>query len=145
MANKSFFDGHLDLLSIPGAMLRRSEKTGKLGLIITNIEDCPSFYATLENRNGKPACYLDISVKEKKEKDNSGNTHFITLNISQKKCETLGITPENRRDHCPIVGNLKEISFRGRDGARAPEAPAPVAVDDGDLPEEFVGADGTDW
>ena len=145
MANKSFLDGHLDMLSIPGAMLRRSEKTGKLGLIIPNIEDCPSFYATLENKSGRPACYLDISVREKKEKDASGNTHFITLNISQKKCETLGITPEGKRDRCPIVGNLKEITFRAKETAKAAEDPAPEPVSDGDLPEEFAGADGTDW
>lgn len=73
--------------------------------------------------------YINISVIEKKEVDQYGNSHFVTVFID--------------KDNKPIVGNLKPLEFKDeekkeekkQETATQPTSPAPTPQnDDDDLP-----------
>ena len=134
--NKTFLDGSINMLAIPGAKLQKSQKTGKLGLVIPNIEDIPSIYCSESNRNGEPVCYLDIAVFALREPSERGDDHLIRLNLSQTKLKTLGLdgkeNEEQRRATLKILGNLKTVSYGGT------RRDAPAAVAPGALPAELA-------
>jgi hypothetical protein len=94
------------------------------GIIYLN-DDVKKVIKTSKNGNK----YISISVIEKKEVDQYGNSHFITVFID--------------KDNKPIVGNLKPLEFKEEEkqeekkeeSKQESTSPAPTPQnDDDDLP-----------
>ncbi len=134
---RTFLDGTLNMLAIPGSRLCTLK--GKLAYIIP-VDENPAFYATLKNKNGKPACYMDVRVREKANPDEQGNTHIIALSVSKRNRERFNLDKkEDLYAATPVIGNFREINPSPRQNAPAVE----------DMPENIAGSpldsEFTDW
>ncbi len=93
------------------------------GIIYLN-DDVKKVIKTSKNGNK----YINISVVERKEIDQYGNSHFVTIFID--------------KDNKPIVGNLKPLELKEeerkeekQEKTAEPNSPAPTPQnDDDDLP-----------
>ena len=103
----------IDLLKIPGAR-KFTAKDGSLHVAIPH----PAVYI------GEKGAYLDCDMLERRETDDYGNTHSITLQQ----------TKEDRQAKAPktYIGNAKTLTF-GNSSAPASQPQKPmVATDDDD-------------
>lgn len=109
----------IDLLKIPGAR-KFTAKDGSLHVAISH----PAVYI------GEKGAYLDCDMSERRETDDYGNTHSITLQQ----------TKEDRQAKAPktYIGNAKTLTF-GNSSAptstgRGPQAPMNDDDDGDDVP-----------
>lgn len=87
----------IDALSLQGANLIKSTKTGK-DLLVIDLDSS----RMQKHNNGK--VYLNLDVIERREgADKYGNTHFVT-ETSSKEERQRGVT-------VPIIGNAKTYTF----------------------------------
>lgn len=108
----------IDLLKIPGAR-KFQAKDGSLHVAIPH----PAVYI------GEKGAYLDCDMSERRETDDYGNTHSITLQQ----------TKEDRQAKAPktYIGNAKTLTFGSSSAptstGRGPQAPM-NDDDDSDIP-----------
>lgn len=117
--------GKINALSFPGASLQKlkaPDGSDKLCVIIP-VDDLPSAYATMSNKNGVPACYIDIRIRQlRTPNEKTGNTHIISLDVGTQARQRYGIqTQEQLRDATPIIGDLKLMEFRSSYAPAAPD------------------------
>ena len=116
MKNENAFVGQVDLMALLGANLKVVDAAE---CIVIPIKLNPTI-ELYQRKNGRLSAFLNIFMNSSEGK--FGNSHYMRATVSKKTLERHSMTCEDARRFCPIVGNMKPVTYETTVAKQPPRA-----------------------